>query len=116
MRKRGEHIDFSTVALDDEGAYEVMSSGGTVGVFQLEGQGMRDTLRQLRPGSLEDVTAVVSLYRPGPMDNIPAFIDCKFGRKPIDFLHPSLEPVLKDSAAARAIWGANHAASASSSA
>jgi DNA polymerase-3 subunit alpha len=96
MRKRGEHIDFSTVALDDEGAYEVMSSGGTVGVFQLEGQGMRDTLRQLRPGSLEDVTAVVSLYRPGPMDNIPAFIDCKFGRREIDYMHPSLEPVLKE--------------------
>ena len=96
LRKRGEEIDFSTVALDDEGAYEVMSSGATVGVFQLEGQGMRDTLRQLRPGSLDDVTAVVSLYRPGPMDNIPAFIDCKFGRREIDYLHPSLEPVLKE--------------------
>lgn len=96
LAKRGEVVDFATVALDDEPAYEVMSSGGTVGVFQLEGQGMRDTLRQLRPGSIEDVTAVVSLYRPGPMDNIPAFIDCKFGRREIDYLHPSLEPVLKE--------------------
>ena len=96
LRKRGEHVDFATLGVDDAPAYEVMSNGGTVGVFQLEGQGMRDTLRQLRPGSLEDVTAVVSLYRPGPMDNIPAFIDCKFGRKPIDYMHPSLEPVLKE--------------------
>ncbi|MBA4014399.1 MAG: DNA polymerase III subunit alpha [Phenylobacterium sp.] len=96
LRKRGENVDFATLGVDDAPAYEVMSNGGTVGVFQLEGQGMRDTLRQLRPGSLEDVTAVVSLYRPGPMDNIPAFIDCKFGRKPIDYMHPSLEPVLKE--------------------
>ncbi|MBB3890216.1 DNA polymerase-3 subunit alpha [Phenylobacterium haematophilum] len=96
LRKRGEHVDFATLGVTDAAAYEVMSNGGTVGVFQLEGQCMRDTLRQLRPGSLEDVTAVVSLYRPGPMDNIPAFIDCKFGRKPIDYMHPSLEPVLKE--------------------
>ena len=96
LRKRGVEIDFATLPVDDAASYEVMSSGGTVGVFQLEGQGMRDTLRQLRPGSLEDVTAVVSLYRPGPMDNIPAFIDCKFGRREIDYLHPSLEPVLKE--------------------
>ena len=96
LKKRGEIVDFATLPLDDAPAYEVMSSGGTVGVFQLEGQGMRDTLRQLRPGSIEDVTAVVSLYRPGPMDNIPAFIDCKFGRREIDYLHPTLEPVLKE--------------------
>ncbi|KRB44551.1 MAG: DNA polymerase III subunit alpha [Pseudomonadota bacterium] len=96
LARRGEVVDFSTLPLDDAPAYEVMSSGGTVGVFQLEGQGMRDTLRQLRPGSIEDVTAVVSLYRPGPMDNIPAFIDCKFGRREIDYLHPTLEPVLKE--------------------
>ncbi len=96
LARRGEVVDFATLPLDDAPAYEVMSSGGTVGVFQLEGQGMRDTLRQLRPGSIEDVTAVVSLYRPGPMDNIPAFIDCKFGRREIDYLHPTLEPVLKE--------------------
>ncbi|MDR3507756.1 MAG: DNA polymerase III subunit alpha, partial [Caulobacteraceae bacterium] len=64
--------------------------------FQLEGQGMRDTLRKVRPGSIEDITALISLYRPGPMDNIDAFVDCKFGRKPMDTLHPSLEPVLKE--------------------
>jgi hypothetical protein len=65
-------------------------------VFQLEGQGMRDTLRQLRPARSKTSPAIVSLYRPGPMDNIPAFVDCKFGRRPIDYLHPTLEPVLKE--------------------
>ena len=96
LEKRGEMVDIGKLPLDDQKTYDLMSAGLTVGVFQLEGQGMRDTLRQLRPGSIEDVTAVGALYRPGPMDNIPAFIDCKFGRKPIDTLHPSLEPVLKE--------------------
>jgi DNA polymerase-3 subunit alpha len=96
LEKRGEVVDIGKLPLDDQKTYDLMSAGLTVGVFQLEGQGMRDTLRQLRPGSIEDVTAVGALYRPGPMDNIPAFIDCKFGRKPIDTLHPSLEPVLKE--------------------
>jgi len=96
LERRGAPVDIATLPVDDAKAYELMSQAQTVGVFQLEGQGMRDTLRQLRPSSIEDITAVVSLYRPGPMDNIPAFIDCKFGRKPIDFLHPSLEPVLKE--------------------
>ncbi|MDP3745988.1 MAG: DNA polymerase III subunit alpha [Phenylobacterium sp.] len=96
LAKRGARIEMADLKLDDEKTYELMSAAQTVGVFQLEGQGMRDTLRQLRPGSIEDVTAVGALYRPGPMDNIPLFIDCKFGRKPIDYLHPSLEPVLKE--------------------
>jgi DNA polymerase-3 subunit alpha len=96
LRKRGQEINFSTLGVDDVPAYELLSSGGTVGVFQFEGQGMRDTLRQLRPNCIEDVTAIGALYRPGPMDNIPAFIDCKFGRREIDYLHPSLEPVLKE--------------------
>ncbi len=96
LEKRGAAVDMATLPLDDAKAYELMSNAQTIGVFQLEGQGMRDTLRQLRPGSIEDVTAIVSLYRPGPMDNIPAFVDCKFGRKPIDTLHPTLAPVLNE--------------------
>ena len=96
MDQRGAAVVMADLPLDDPKTYELMSQAQTVGVFQLEGQGMRDTLRQLRPGSIEDVTAVGALYRPGPMDNIPAFIDCKFGRKPIDTLHPSLEPVLRE--------------------
>ncbi|WP_293479708.1 DNA polymerase III subunit alpha [Phenylobacterium sp.] len=96
LEKRGAAVDMAKLPLDDEKTYELMSNAQTVGVFQLEGQGMRDTLRQLRPNCIEDVTAVGALYRPGPMDNIPAFIDCKFGRREIDFLHPTLEGVLKE--------------------
>jgi DNA polymerase-3 subunit alpha len=96
LDQRGASVVMADLPLDDQKTYDLMSQALTVGVFQLEGQGMRDTLRQLRPGSIEDVTAVGALYRPGPMDNIPAFIDCKFGRKPIDTLHPSLAPVLKE--------------------
>ncbi|WP_293906960.1 DNA polymerase III subunit alpha [Phenylobacterium sp.] len=95
LEKRGASVDMAALPLDDQATYDLMSNALTIGVFQLEGQGMRDTLRQLRPNSIEDVTAIGALYRPGPMDNIPLFVDCKFGRKPIDYLHPSLEEVLK---------------------
>ncbi|MDB5443008.1 MAG: dnaE [Phenylobacterium sp.] len=94
LERRGAGFQLETLPLDDAAAYEVMASGLTVGVFQMEGQGMRDTLRQLRPQSLEEVTALISLYRPGPMDSIPAYVDCKMGRKPLDVLHPLLAPVL----------------------
>jgi DNA polymerase-3 subunit alpha len=94
LERRGAAFALETLPLDDPAAYEVMASGLTVGVFQMEGQGMRDTLRQLRPQSLEEVTALISLYRPGPMDSIPAYVDCKMGRKPLDVLHPLLAPVL----------------------
>jgi DNA polymerase-3 subunit alpha len=96
LERRGAAVALDLLPLDDKATYDLLSSGQTVGVFQLEGQGMRDTLRKLRLGSLEEITALISLYRPGPMDNIPTFVDCKFGRKPIDCLHPSLEPVLRE--------------------
>ncbi|HKR88510.1 MAG TPA: DNA polymerase III subunit alpha [Phenylobacterium sp.] len=96
LEKRGAGVNMDTLPLDDAKTYELMGAAQTVGVFQFEGQGMRDTLRQLRPSCIEDVTAIGALYRPGPMDNIPAFIDCKFGRKPIDTLHPTLAPVLNE--------------------
>ncbi|HEX4711284.1 DNA polymerase III subunit alpha [Phenylobacterium sp.] len=96
LEQRGAGFVLETLPLDDAPAYEVMASGLTVGVFQMEGQGMRDTLRQLRPQSLEEVTALISLYRPGPMDSIPAYVDTKMGRKPLDVLHPLLAPVLTD--------------------
>ncbi|MCW5758406.1 MAG: DNA polymerase III subunit alpha [Phenylobacterium sp.] len=96
LEKRGEVVDMAKLPLDDTPTYELMSNAQTIGVFQFEGQGMRDALRQLRPNSIEDVTAIGALYRPGPMDNIPTFVDCKFGRKEIDYLHPMLEGVLKE--------------------
>jgi DNA polymerase-3 subunit alpha len=96
LKKRGFEIDLGRLAFDDAKTYELLASGQTVGVFQLESQGMRDTLRKMRCGSIEEITALISLYRPGPMDNIDTFVDCKFGRKPVDTLHPSLETVLKE--------------------
>ena len=96
LRKRGIEINYSTLPLDDVATYELLASGQSIGVFQLESQGMRDTLRKMRCGSLEEITALISLYRPGPMDNIDTYVDRKFGRLEIDMLHPSLEPVLKE--------------------
>ncbi len=96
MAKRGAGLDLSKLPLDDTASYELMASGQTVGVFQLESQGMRDTLRKMRPGTIEEITALISLYRPGPMDNIDLFVDTKFGRRPMDTMHPSLEEVLKE--------------------
>ncbi|NQE64139.1 DNA polymerase III subunit alpha [Caulobacter sp. RHG1] len=96
LKKRGFEVDLGKLSFDDTKTYELLASGQTVGVFQLESQGMRDTLRKMRCGSIEEITALISLYRPGPMDNIDTFVDCKFGRKPVDTLHPSLETVLKE--------------------
>jgi DNA polymerase-3 subunit alpha len=96
LARRGADFVLEGLALDDAATYELMASGQTVGVFQLEGQGMRDTLRQLRPNSIEDVTALISLYRPGPMDSIPAYVDTKAGRKPLNVYHPLLESVLTE--------------------
>jgi len=96
LRKRGAGVDLDLLPLDDAATYELMAQGQTVGLFQLEGQGMRDTLRKLRPSSLEDITALVSLYRPGPIASIDAYVDCKMGRRPVDLLHPLLEPVLAE--------------------
>ena len=96
LEKRGAGVDLDTLPLDDAKTYELLSTGQAVGVFQLESQGMRDTLRKLRCGSIEEITALISLYRPGPMDNIDTYVDRKFGRAPIDMLHPSLQPVLAE--------------------
>jgi DNA polymerase-3 subunit alpha len=96
LKKRGAEVDLSQLPFDDKPTYDLMASGQTIGVFQLESQGMRDTLRKMRCESIEEITALISLYRPGPMDNIDTFVDCKFGRKPVDTLHPSLEVVLRE--------------------
>ena len=95
LERRGAAIDLERLPLDDVAAYALAASGHTVGVFQLEGQGMRDTLRKLRPGSIEEITALISLYRPGPMDSIDEYVDVKMGRRPLKIL-PGLEGVLTD--------------------
>jgi DNA polymerase-3 subunit alpha len=96
LHRKNIEIDLANLPLDDRKTYEMMGRGETVGVFQLESAGMRDVLRQMRPDRFEDIIALVALYRPGPMDNIPRYIACKAGREAPDYLHPELEPILKE--------------------
>ncbi len=92
---RGLTIDLDTIPLDDAKTFELLASGETTGVFQLESAGMRRYVRELRPTSVYDLAAMVALYRPGPMDNIPAYIRRKHGQEPVTYLHPLLEPYLE---------------------
>ncbi|OAN46373.1 DNA polymerase III subunit alpha [Magnetospirillum moscoviense] len=92
----GTEVDLSALPLDDQHSYELLTRGDTAGVFQLESSGMRDVLRKMRPNRLEDLIAVVALYRPGPMDQIPRYIACKHGLEQPDYMHPLLEPILKE--------------------
>ncbi len=96
IRARGKSIDLEHVPLDDAATFAMLSKADTVGVFQLESGGMRDVLRKLKPDRFEDIIAVVALYRPGPMENIPSYINRKHGREQPDYMHPSLEPILKE--------------------
>ncbi|MGB0747756.1 MAG: DNA polymerase III subunit alpha [Magnetospiraceae bacterium] len=89
-------LDLSHLPFDDPATFEMLGKGHTVGVFQLESAGMRDVLRSMKPDSLEDLIAVVALYRPGPMDNIPSYIRRKHGEEQPDYLYPTLEPILKE--------------------
>jgi len=93
---RGIKVDLDRLAWDDEQVYRLLQRGETVGVFQLESEGMRRTLAAVKPSSFGDIVALVSLYRPGPMDNIPMFGARKNGREPISYPHPLLEEVLKE--------------------
>jgi DNA polymerase-3 subunit alpha len=93
-RTRGVEIELSKVPLDDKASYELLANADTVGVFQLESTGMRESLRKLKPDRFEDIIAMVSLYRPGPMDNIPTYINRKHGEEPVDCFHPMLEEIL----------------------
>jgi DNA polymerase-3 subunit alpha len=93
---QGVTVDFSALTWDDPEVYELLQRGDTVGVFQLESEGMRRTLAAVRPTNFGDIIALVSLYRPGPMDNIPLFGDRKNGRAEIEYPHPMLEEVLKE--------------------
>lgn len=89
-------IDMDTISLDDPKAYKLLQEGRTTGVFQLESSGMKRYLKLLKPTVFEDIIAMVALYRPGPMEWIPDFIDGKHGKKKIEYIHPKLEPILKD--------------------
>jgi DNA polymerase-3 subunit alpha len=96
LARRGITLDLAQLPLDDGKTYELLGSGEASGVFQLESSGMRDALKRMRPDSIEDIIALVALYRPGPMDNIPLYIDRKQGRQNPDYLHEKLEPILKE--------------------
>ena len=93
---RGEDVDVDHLPLDDELTYKLFCEGNTVGVFQFESAGMQKYLRELQPHVIDDLIAMNALYRPGPMDNIPEFIDRKQGRKPISYDLPVMEKYLKD--------------------
>jgi DNA polymerase-3 subunit alpha len=92
---RGVEIDLEQIPLDDARTFELLASGETTGVFQLESAGMRRYVRDLRPTSVYDLAAMVALYRPGPMENIPAYIRRKHGQEKVTYLHPLLEPFLE---------------------
>src|SRR5690606_30687073 len=101
--KKGRGVDIDLAKLEISGddprvlaAYELLAKADTVGVFQLESTNMRESLKRLKPDRFEDIIAMVALYRPGPMDNIPTYINRKHGEEPVDCLHPILEPILKE--------------------
>ncbi|HSX53914.1 MAG TPA: DNA polymerase III subunit alpha, partial [Sphingomonas sp.] len=96
LAARNIQIDLAALGWDDPAVYELLQRGDTVGVFQLESEGMRRTLTAVRPTNFGDIIALVSLYRPGPMDNIPMFGRRKQGLEPIEYPHPALEGILKE--------------------
>ena len=97
LRRDGHALELDDIPLDDRDTFELLGAGDTVGVFQLESGGMRDALRRMKPDAFEDIIALVALYRPGPMDNIPRFIACKKGEEEPDYLYPKLlTPILEE--------------------
>ncbi|OGF71072.1 DNA polymerase III subunit alpha [Candidatus Giovannonibacteria bacterium RIFCSPHIGHO2_12_FULL_44_22] len=95
-RRDGTLLDLDTIKLDDPEVFKTLAEGKTVGVFQLEGQGMTRYLKELEPSNIEDIIAMISLYRPGPMELIPSYIKRKHGKERVTYMHPKLEPILKN--------------------
>src|SRR5207249_4668750 len=96
LRKRGIEIDLAAIPLDDEKTYAMLARAEAVGVFQLESQGMRRALLDMRPDRFEDIIALVALYRPGPMANIPTYSARKHRMEEPDYIHPKMEPILRE--------------------
>jgi DNA polymerase-3 subunit alpha len=96
LKQRGIDLDLTTLPLDDAPSYQMLARGDVVGVFQVESQGMRRALIDMRPDRFEDIIALVALYRPGPMANIPTYCARKHGDEEPEYLHPMLEPILKE--------------------
>src|SRR2546422_3362680 len=96
LRQRDIQVDLPTLPIDDAPSYQMLARGDVVGVFQVESQGMRRALIDMRPDRFEDIIALVALYRPGPMANIPTYCARKHGDEEPEYLHPILEPILKE--------------------
>ncbi len=94
MGQAGKHVDLNKISYSDEKTFQLLSEGDTTGIFQLESDGMRNVLRNLKPTSFEDIVAVNALYRPGPMENIPLYINRKHGQASISYIHPHLKSIL----------------------
>ena len=95
-KTRGIRFDLPDIPLDDANAFKLLSDGETVGIFQLEGSGMTRYIKELKPSTIDDVAAMIALYRPGPMEHISTFIDAKHGRASVSYIHPALEDILED--------------------
>ena len=95
LSKKKIKIDINKIKLDDREIFDLLSSGHTVGLFQLESAGMRDALVNMKPNKFEDIIALVALYRPGPMSNIPIYNQCKHGERKPDYIHPKLKKILE---------------------
>ncbi len=96
VKRRGRTIDLSRIPLDDPATFALLARGETAGVFQLESAGMRAALKGLKPDKFEDIIALVALYRPGPMDNIPVYVNRKHGLEEVEYPHPMLEGILAE--------------------
>ncbi len=96
LKRRGVEIDISAIPLDDEATYRLYASARTVAVFQVESSGMMDALRRMKPTCIEDIVALVALYRPGPMENIPTYCEVKNGLRPLESIHPSIDHILEE--------------------
>ncbi len=95
IQKEKKDFNIENINFEDQKVFDLLSSGNTVGLFQIESAGMREALMQMKPNHIEDIIALVALYRPGPMSNIPTYNDCKHKKKTPDYLHPLLEDILK---------------------
>ena len=95
INKKNLNLDITKINLEDKNVFDLLSTGETTGLFQLESTGMREAIKQMRPNKFDDIIALVALYRPGPMSNIPIYNDCKNGLKEPEYIHPSLKKILE---------------------
>jgi DNA polymerase-3 subunit alpha len=96
LKRRGVVVDINAIPLDDKPSYDLYASARTVAVFQVESSGMMDALRRMKPTCIEDIVALVALYRPGPMENIPTYCEVKNGQRALESIHPSIDHILEE--------------------